>query len=102
MHAVFIELDVSEVAPDEGRKYLREQIVPIIQGLPGFRSGIWLNGQDSGQGMSITIWDKLDQAEAMVKMFGPEAGQQAGGTVRRCEINKVAASAFCYFSPGKS
>jgi hypothetical protein len=100
MHAVFIEVELSDVAPEEGRKYLREQIAPTVQGLAGFRTGIWLNRDESGPAMSITIWDKLDQAEAMVKMFGPEASARAGGVVRRCEISKVAASAFCYFSPG--
>jgi len=99
MHAVFIELDISGVTAEEGKKYLREQIAPIMQGLAGFRSGIWLNDNENVKAMSITIWDKLDQAEAMVAMFGPDS-EQAGGSVHRCEINKVAASAFAYFQPG--
>jgi hypothetical protein len=99
MHAVFIEIEVSDVEAGDGKKYLRDQIAPAVQSLAGFRSGIWLNGNDDGKAMSITIWDKLDQAEAMVAKFGPESGD-AGGVVSRCEISKVAASAFCYFQPG--
>jgi len=99
MHAVFIELDVETVGPDDDKKYLREQIVPMIQSLAGFRSGIWLNGNNNGKAMSITIWDKQDQADAMVAKFGSESAE-AGGVVTRCEVNKVAASAFAYFQPG--
>ena len=100
MHAVFIEVDVSDVPPSESKKYLREQIAPAVQSLAGFRTGIWLNRDEDKPALSITIFDKLDQAEAMVRMFGPDAGDRAGGKVTRCEISKVAASAFSYFSPG--
>ncbi|MBV9451828.1 MAG: hypothetical protein JO345_38670 [Streptosporangiaceae bacterium] len=71
-----------------------------MQKLPGFRSGVWLNKSDSDHGLSLTIWDTREQAEGMVSMFGPDSGDQAGGTVSRCEINKVTASAFAFFSPG--
>jgi hypothetical protein len=99
MHAVVIELELDEVDPEEGKKYLREQVAPIMHGLPGFRTGLWINGQDNGRGMSVTIWDKQDQADAMISMFGT-SGEAAGGKVIRCDVNKVSASAICYFSPG--
>lgn len=100
MHAVFIEVEVSGDGADDDRKLLRDQIPSAIQQLAGFRSGIWLNRHESNQAMSITIWDTAEQANAMVAMFGPESGDQAGGSVLRCEVSKVAASAFCYFQPG--
>jgi hypothetical protein len=96
MHVVLIEVDLDEGAD---QKYLREQVVPTVQELPGFRSGVWLNGQDTGTGLSLTIWDKDFQADAMMERFG-KSGPEAGGTVRRCQVHKVAASAFCFFSPG--
>jgi hypothetical protein len=100
MHAVVIEMELDEVDPEEGKKYLREQIIPIMQGLEGFRTGLWINGQDTGRGMSVTIWDKDYQADAMIKLFGTGTDAKPGGKVIRCEVNKVSASAICYFSPG--
>jgi hypothetical protein len=100
MHVVVIELELDEVDPEEGKKYLREQIIPIMQGLPGFRTGLWLNGQDNGRGMSVTIWDKQDHADKMISMFGSGPDAKPGGKVLRCDVNKISASAICYFSPG--
>jgi hypothetical protein len=98
MHAVLIEIDIDKNS-ESNSKYLRDQIAPMVQSLAGFRSGIWLNGNDDGKAMSITIWDKSDQADAMVARFGPDSAE-AGGVVTRCTVNKVAASAFAYFQPG--
>lgn len=55
MHAVLIELYVGNVAREEGLKGLRDQIVPAITALPGFQSGTWLTGNDSGLGLSLTV-----------------------------------------------
>jgi hypothetical protein len=93
MHAVLIELDVSGVARDEGLKGLREQIVPAITALPGFQSGTWLTGNDSGLGLSLTVWDTKEHAEAMAARFGPGSSPQAGASIRRCEVREVSATA---------
>ena len=93
MHAVLIEVDVSVVDRDDGLKGLREQIVPVIKGLPGFRSGTWLTGNEDGLGLSLTLWDTQEQAEEMARMFGPGSSPQANATVRRCEVREVAATA---------
>jgi len=93
MHAVLIEVDVSGVDPEAGLKGLQEQIVPAIRSLPGFCSGTWLTGNQDGLGLSLTVWDTQQQAEAMANTFGPGSSPQAGATVRRCEIREVADTA---------
>jgi hypothetical protein len=93
MHAVLIEIDVSGVDEDEGLKGLREQIVPAITALPGFQSGTWLTGNEHGLGLSLTVWDSQQHAEAMASMFGPGSSPQAGASIRRCEVRVVAALA---------
>jgi hypothetical protein len=93
MHGVLIEVDVGGVAREEGLEGLREQIVPAITALPGFRSGIWLTGNEDGLGLSLTVWDTREQAEAMAAVFGPGSSPQAGASVRRCEVREVAATA---------
>jgi hypothetical protein len=93
MHAVLTEVDVGGVARDEGLEGLREQIVPPITALPGFRSGIWLTGNQDGLGLSLTVWDSREQAEAMAEVFGPGSSPQAGASIRRCEVREVAATA---------
>jgi hypothetical protein len=93
MHAVLIEVDVGGVARDEGLKGLRDQIVPAIRALPGFQSGTWLTGNENELGLSLTVWDTKEHAEAMAAVFGPGSSPQAGASVRRCELREVAAIA---------
>jgi hypothetical protein len=93
MYAVLIEVDVSGVDPDQGLSALREQIVPSIKAMPGFRSGTWLPANEDGQGLSFTLWDTKAHAEVMADRFGPGSSPTADASVIRCEIREVAATA---------
>jgi hypothetical protein len=93
MHAVLIEVDVTGVDQKVGLQTLREQIVPAIKAMPGFRSGTWLPGNDEGRGLSLTLWESLPEAEAMAEAFGPASSPTAGASVVRCEVRDVVATA---------
>ena len=93
MHAVLIEVDVAGVDREEGLKTLREQIVPAIKALPGFHSGTWLAGGADGNGLSLTVWDSEEGAQAMADRFGPGSSPTASASVVRCEVREVAATA---------
>jgi heme-degrading monooxygenase HmoA len=93
MHAVLIELDVSDVDREQGLAVLRERLVPAITQLPGFRSGTWLTGNESGKGLSLTVWDTEEAAQEMAHRFGPGSSPQAAAVVERCEVREVAATA---------
>jgi len=92
MNAVLIELDVGDVDEQEGLEALRDRIVPAIRSLPGFRSGIWLTGNEDGRGLSLTVWDTPADAQAMADRFGVTSSPQAGASVERCEVREIAAS----------
>lgn len=91
MYAAVIEVDVRGVDREQGLKGLREQIVPAVTGMPGFRAGVWLPGNDEGRGFSLTVWDTEMQARAMADRFGPGSNPAAGAAVARCEVREVAA-----------
>jgi hypothetical protein len=91
--AVLIEVDVQGVDEDAGLTTLREQIVPAIKSLPGFRSGTWLPGNEDGKGLSLTVWDTEADAQVMAERFGPGSSPTAGAAVVRCEVREVAATA---------
>ena len=93
MHAVLIEVDVAGVDREQGTNALREQIVPAIKSLPGFRSGTWLTGGTDGKGLSLTLWDSEKNAHAMAERFGPGSSPTASASVTRCEVREVAATA---------
>lgn len=93
MYAVLIEVDVSEVDPDQGLTALREQIVPAIKAMPGFHSGTWLPGNDDGKGLSLTLWHSEADARVMADRFGVGSNPAMSAMVARCEIREVAATA---------
>jgi len=94
MRAVLIEVNVSDVDREAGLRGIREQLVPAISQLPGFQSGTWLMGNDDGIGLSLTIWDTEEQAQAFAGRFAVGATPQAGAAVTRCELREVAATAW--------
>jgi hypothetical protein len=81
------------VDPEAGLRGLREQIVPAIRDLPGFRSGTWLPGNDEGRGLSLTLWDSVASAQHMADTFGIGSSPQASVSIVRCEVREVAATA---------
>ena len=93
MDATLIEIDVGEVDREEGLRGLRERIVPAISGLPGFRSGVWLTGNEADIGLSLTVWDSEPEAPAMAERFGVGSSPQASASVTRCDVREVAATA---------
>ena len=93
MHAVLIEVNVSEVGREAGLQGLREQIVPAISQLPGFQSGTWLTGNEKGNGLSLTLWDTEANAQVMAERFGIGSSPQMSAMISRCEVREVAATA---------
>jgi heme-degrading monooxygenase HmoA len=93
MYAVLIEVDVADVDETQGLQRLREQIVPAITHLPGFKSGTWLPGNDDGRGLSLTLWDTKEHAQTMADRFGLGTSPTERAFVARCELREVAATA---------
>jgi hypothetical protein len=93
VNAVLIEVNVAGVDRDQGLEGLRSGLVPAISAMPGFVSGTWLTGNADHRGLSLTVGDTEDQAQAFAERFGIGASPQAGAAVERCEVREVAATA---------
>lgn len=93
MHAVLIEVNVADVDPEQGMQGLRERIVPAIASMPGFHSGTWLTGGENGLGLSLTVWDTVEDAGAFADRFGEGSSPAGGASVTRCETREVVATA---------
>ena len=46
-----------EGAPDEAVAYVREQVLPAVQGLSGFRGLYHLVDRQRGKALGITLWE---------------------------------------------
>jgi hypothetical protein len=92
-HAAVIEVDNSREDPDAGRRGLREELVPALRSMPGFRSAQLLTAYEHGRGVAVVVFDSRQAAETLVA--GLPAGREirAGVVVTRTDVLEVTASA---------
>lgn len=61
MHAVVINVTVND--PDAATAALRDRVVPLVKGAPGFVAGYWV-GLDGGHGTSVVVFESEDTARS--------------------------------------
>jgi len=89
MHAVVVNVTLSDQEASEAQTMLREQVVPRVSGAPGFVAAYWTRKENSG--LSISIWQSEDAANAASEMVRSAA--PTGVTVDSVEVREVVASA---------
>jgi heme-degrading monooxygenase HmoA len=89
MHAVVVNVTISDQGSSEAETMLREQVVPRVSGAPGFVAGYWTRKDNSG--LSMSIWQSEDAANAASEMVRSAPPQ--GVSVDSVEVREVVASA---------
>ncbi len=78
----FVEGDPSRL--DEGVAYVRDEVLPAVDALPGGRGlGMWVN-RETGEALVITVWDdvqSLDASESVVSGHRDQAAALVNGLV---------------------
>jgi hypothetical protein len=62
MHAVVGIWTVDEHRRDEQNRLLRDEVVPLAKGQPGFVCGFWMHDPESGKGHTTIIFDSRELA----------------------------------------
>ena len=91
-YAALIEVDNSGEDPEAGRRGLRDELLPALRALPGFRSALLLTAYERGRGVGVVVFDSRAAAEAVASGFS--AGQQIreGVVVARTDVLEVSAA----------
>jgi len=92
MHAVLLEVDLSQADREEALKNLRENVVPQVSAAPGFKAGYWLAPIDS-KGVSVVVFETEENARAAASVVSVGSSPGPGVTVSRSEVREVVASA---------
>jgi hypothetical protein len=96
MHALVVTVQIDSANdPEEGRKNLRENVVPAVSKAPGFLSGYWLAPDSRGRAVSFVIFDNEDNVKAgagMAQQMFDGGGVPAGVTLSSIDVREVAAS----------
>lgn len=90
MHATLVSVRVSPEAQEAALVTLREEVVPMIAGAPGFIAGYWLEPVN-GVGLSVILFDTEEQARQASPPVGPAPAP--GATVENVEVRAVVATA---------
>jgi hypothetical protein len=91
--AVVIEVDNSGEDPEEGRRGLRDELAPVLRGLPGFQSAQLMAAHERGLGFACVVFETREQADELTGWFTVGAVIRPGVTVVRTEVIEVVASA---------
>ena len=89
MHAVVVDVTVHDFEP--AVQGLRERIVPMVSGMPGFVSGVWLEPIE-GKGHSVAVFRSEEDAQRMAEGLRANPANPAV-TLDSLEIREVVASA---------
>jgi hypothetical protein len=92
---MFARLMTAELRPGDEQKFatmVRDQIIPRVQNLPGFKGGYWLADHENGRAIGITLFENeaaLDATEEQANRIREEVSRNAGLPVpsfQRCEV----------------
>lgn len=93
MYALVVEVEVEAPDRDEALRNLREQVVPAVQAVPGFRSGTWLAPDENRKGMAVILFEDERSAHGAAERTPAGSHPQPGVTVERSVVREVGATA---------
>jgi heme-degrading monooxygenase HmoA len=89
MHATVVRVSIEEAEVESSEEALRDQVVPRISQLPGFRTGYWTRRGNTG--VSMVVFDSEEAAQAAADQVRSVAPQ--GVTIEEVEVREVVAHA---------
>jgi heme-degrading monooxygenase HmoA len=74
---------------EEAIRFSRDQALPVVRGLKGFRAYIFAVNRQTGRGIVSTVWETLDDLKASESAVAPlraEAQKSSGASTVKVEI----------------
>lgn len=92
MYARVTTLEGPPERVDDATRHVREQVLPQLQQMDGFKGFIALSDQQSGKLLGVAFWESeevLRSTEEAVSGVRSEAAETIGGTVANVEQYEV-------------
>lgn len=72
MYAVLVNVQIAPGRHDEAMTNLRDRLVPMVKGAPGFLRGTWFGNEQSGN--SLTVFNSEESARSLSTQvtYGPD------------------------------
>jgi hypothetical protein len=88
MHAVVVTVTIKD--RERAQAALRDRVVPMVSGAPGFVGGYWVSVSDD-QGASIAVFESEEAARAMAGQV--DAAPAEGVSIDSVQVGEVVAHA---------
>jgi hypothetical protein len=86
MHAVVVRSTVHDV--EQGRNFLREQVIPRLSQAPGFVGAQWVR-LEGGGGTGMMTFESEEQAQAAVEQLQTNPPPETAVTINTVEVGEV-------------
>ena len=86
MHAVVVRSTVHDV--EQGRNFLREQVIPRLSQAPGFVGAQWVR-LEGGTGTGMMTFESEEQARAAVEQLQTNPPPESAVTINTVEVGEV-------------
>ena len=93
MHARVTTLEAPSDKIDDATRHVREQVLPQLQQMDGFKGFVVLSDRQSGKVRAVAFWESeeaLRATEEAVSRMRSGAAEATGGTVASVEQYEVA------------
>lgn len=81
---MFARVTSAELTPENVDTFvsmIRDQVIPKVQGMPGFKGGYWLVDRSTGKGLGVTLFESeeaLNATEDQASRIRAEVSRGAG------------------------
>ena len=86
MHAVVVRSTVHDV--EQGRKFLRDQVIPRLSQTPGFVGAQWVR-LEGGTGTAMMTFESEEQTRAAVEQLQTNPPPESAVTINTVEVGEV-------------
>ena len=91
MHALFVTARIdSDSNEEEGLRFLKDDVLPMLKDLPGLVGGYWLATKDS-ESLAVVLFENEETAKQMADIGIPQAPPAPGATFKGAEVREVIA-----------
>jgi heme-degrading monooxygenase HmoA len=85
---MFARVTTTQGAPeqyDQTVRYIQEQVLPMLQQMPGIKGAYVLADRQTGKGLSITLWESEEAMNASAQAANQVRAQGVAGTASTVE-----------------
>lgn len=91
MYALFVAAQIDPGRDEEeGVRFLKEDVLPLMKDIPGLVGGYWLATKDS-ESLAVVLFDNEDAARQMAEVGLRQAPPHPGATLGEIEVREVIA-----------